>query len=139
MSMKYFICFLFLTIFFPRENLFAQKIAVKKDTVTATIESDGTIYSVVKTIVGYIKLDNSIENSGHFIIGYLMPNGDILNDSNVLVGYMEADGTVRNSKQVKLGTILDDGTVLDAKNRTICTAKGIKKEWLAVVCFFFEE
>ena len=139
MHIKLFFYFLFVAISYPSGNFHAQKIEVKKDSATAHIESDGTIYSTVKTIVGYINVDNTIENSGHFVIGYLMPNGNVLNESKILVGYIEADGTVKNEENVKLGKVLDDGTVLDKKNRTIYTAPEIKKEWLAVVCFFFEE
>jgi hypothetical protein len=139
MRFKIVICFLLSVFIFGAANLHAQKIEIKKDSLKNYIESDGTIYNAVKSVIGYIKIDNSIENSGHFVIGHLLPNGDILNDSNKLVGYIEADGTVKNARGIKLGAILDDGTIEDNKHKTLDTAPGIRKEWLAVVYFFFAE
>jgi hypothetical protein len=138
MKLRIFICVLFISLFVTG-NLCAQKIQVKKDSATAYVESDGTIYSAVKSVIGYFKIDNTIQNSGHFVIGYLLPSGDILDDSTKLIGYIEKDGTVRNGDGAKLGQVLDDGTVIDNKNRTLVKAPEIKREWLAVVYFFFEE
>jgi hypothetical protein len=53
------------------------------------------------------------------------------------VGYVKADGTVQNSSYSAIGYIKKDGTVQNRNYSTIGYASGVKKEWAAVVFFFF--
>ncbi|MGE8513186.1 MAG: 5-fold beta-flower protein, partial [Chryseobacterium culicis] len=54
------------------------------------------------------------------------------------VGYVKKDGTVENSSHSTIGYIKDDGTVENSNHSTIGYARGIKKEWAAIVYFFFK-
>ncbi|MDD2475505.1 MAG: hypothetical protein PHI32_06310 [Dysgonamonadaceae bacterium] len=50
---------------------------------------------------------------------------------------MKENGTVQNSSYATLGYIKDDGRVQNSGYSTIGYARGVKKEWAAVVFFFF--
>ncbi|WP_410672533.1 5-fold beta-flower protein [Chryseobacterium rhizoplanae] len=64
--------------------------------------------------------------------------GTIENQNRSTVGYVKKDGTVESGSRTTLGYIKDDGTVENSSRSTIGYAKGIKKEWAAVVYFFFK-
>ena len=80
----------------------------------------------------------TIESGSRSTIGYIKSDGTIENSSRSTVGYVKSDGTVENSSRSTLGYIKDDGTVENSSRSTIGYAKGIKKEWVAVVYFFFK-
>jgi hypothetical protein len=54
------------------------------------------------------------------------------------VGYVKSDGTVENSSHSTIGYVKDNGTVENSSHSTIGHASGVKKEWAAVVFFFFK-
>ena len=79
----------------------------------------------------------TIENSSHSTTGYIKSDGTIQNSSYSTVGYVKSDGTVQNSSYSTIGYVKEDGTVQNSSYSTIGYAKGVKKEWAAVVYFFF--
>ncbi|PKF73854.1 5-fold beta-flower protein [Chryseobacterium sp. PMSZPI] len=79
-----------------------------------------------------------IESGSHNTNGYIKSDGTIESSSHSTVGYVKKDGTIENSSHSTLGYIKDDGTVENSSHSTIGYAKGIKKEWAAVVYFFFK-
>ena len=54
------------------------------------------------------------------------------------MGYVKKNGTVQDSSYRTLGYIKDNGTVQNSNYSTLGYAKGVKKEWAAVVFFFFK-
>ena len=62
----------------------------------------------------------------------------ITNSSYSTTGYIKSDGTIQNSSYSTIGHIKDDGTVQNSSYSTIGHASGVKKEWAAVVFFFFK-
>lgn len=69
--------------------------------------------------------------------GKVKRDGTIKNKSVSTVGYVKKDGTVENSSHSTLGYIKNNGTVENSSHGTVGYASGIKKEWAAVVFFFF--
>jgi len=61
----------------------------------------------------------------------------IENSSGSTVGKVTSDGTVENSSGSTIGKITDDGSVENSSGSTIGRASGVRKEWAAVVFFFF--
>lgn len=80
----------------------------------------------------------SITNSSHSTTGYIKSDGTIENSSHSTVGYVKSDGTVENSSHSTIGYVKSDGTVENSSHSTIGHASGVKKEWAAVVFFFFD-
>lgn len=78
-----------------------------------------------------------LENSSHSTIGYIKDDGTIENSSHSTVGYFKKDGTVENSSHSTIGYVKNDGTVENSSHSTIGYASGVKREWVAVVYFFF--
>ena len=56
----------------------------------------------------------------------------------ISVAYVKKDGTIQNSSYSTLGYVKDDGTVQNSSYSTLGYAKNVKKEWAAVVFFFFK-
>ena len=80
----------------------------------------------------------TIENSSYSTTGYIKPDGTIQNSSYSTVGYFKKDGTVQNSSYSTIGYVKEDGTVQNSSYSTIGYAKDVKREWAAVVFFFFK-
>ena len=70
--------------------------------------------------------------------GSQQSNGIIRNRSNTQIGRIDADGVVRNSSNTQIGKIEADGVLRNSSNAQIGSAKGIRREWAAVVFFFFD-
>ena len=79
----------------------------------------------------------TIQNNNYGTKGYIKPDGTIQNSSYSTVGYFKPDGRVQNSSYATIGYIKEDGTVQNSNYSTLGYAKGVKKEWAAVVFFFF--
>lgn len=62
----------------------------------------------------------TIRSSSYSTIGSILDEGTVRNSSHSIVGYIQKDGTIRNSSHSIIGY-----------------AKGVKKEWAAVLFFFF--
>ncbi len=84
-----------------------------------------------------IKKDGTIRNSSYSTIGYLDDDGRVKNASYSTVGYIKKDGTVQNSSYSTIGYVKEDGTVQNSSRSTIGHASGIRREWAAIVFFFF--
>jgi hypothetical protein len=119
-------------------NVKAQTIESSSHSTTGYVKSDGTIENSSHSTKGYIKNDGTIENSSHSTIGYIKSDGTIENSSHSTVGYVKSDGTVENSSHSTIGYVKSDGTVENSSHSTIGHANGTKKEWAAVVFFFFK-
>jgi len=119
-------------------NLGAQTIQNGSYSTTGHIKADGTIQNSSYSTVGHIKSDGTIQNASYSTIGHIKSDGTIQNSSYSTVGYVKKDGTVQNSSYSTIGHIKDDGTVQNSSYSTIGHASGIKKEWVAVVFFFFK-
>lgn len=116
----------------------SQTIQSKNYGTTGYIKSNGTIQNSRYKTVGYIKNNGTIQNSSYRTIGYIKSNGTIQNSSYSTVGYVKKNGTVQDSSYRTLGYIKDNGTVQNSNYSTLGYAKGVKKEWAAVVFFFFK-
>jgi hypothetical protein len=115
-----------------------QKITNGSYNTTGHIKSDGTIQNSSYSTKGHIKSDGTIQNASYSTIGHIKSDGTIQDGSYRTVGYVKKDGTVQNSSYSTIGHIKDDGTVQNSSYSTIGHAKGVKKEWAAVVFFFFK-
>lgn len=60
------------------------------------------------------------------------------NASYSTVGYIKEDGRVQNGSYSTIGYVKKDGTVQNGSYSTIGHASGVKKEWAAIVFFFFD-
>jgi len=127
------IFFLLLPVF-----LSAQTIQSAGYNTTGYIKPDGTIQNRSYSTVGYIKSNGTIQNASYSTIGYIKSDGTIQNSSYSVVGYVKKDGTVQNSSYSTVGFVKEDGTVQDKSYATLGYARGVKKEWAAVVFFFFK-
>lgn len=134
MKKTLFTCFLLLNL----SILNAQTIESGNRSTTGYIKTDGTIENSSRSTVGYIRSDGTIEDKSRSTIGYIKSDGTIENKSRSTVGYVKKDGTIENSSRSTIGYIKDDGTVENSSRSTIGYAKGIRKEWAAVVYFFFK-
>ena len=101
------------------------------------VKANGTIQNSSYATVGYIKSNGTIQDKSYATIGYIKNNGTIQEKSYRTVGYVKKNGTVQSSNYSTLGYIKDDGTVQNSSYTTIGYARGVKKEWAAVVFFFF--
>ena len=117
---------------------YSQSITNGSYSTTGYIKSDGTIQNSSYSTKGHIKSDGTIQNASYSTIGHIKSDGTIQNSSYSTVGYVKDDGTVQNSSYSTIGHIKDDGTVQNASYSTIGHAAGVKKEWAAVVYFFFK-
>lgn len=79
----------------------------------------------------------TIENGSHSTTGYVKSDGTIENSSHSTKGYIKSDGTIENSSHSTIGYVKSDGTVENASHSTIGHAGNVKREWAAVVFFFF--
>ena len=71
-------------------------------------------------------------------VAFLSNAQTIQNGSYSTTGYIKPDGTIQNSSYSTVGYIKKDGTIQNSSYSTIGYAKGIDKEWAAVVFFFFK-
>ena len=53
-------------------------------------------------------------------------------------GYVKADGTIEDSSHSTKGYLKKDGTIESASHSTIGYARGVPREWAALVFFFFK-
>jgi len=129
-----------LTWLFLLTICFAEAQTIKSSTYSTRgyIKSDGTIQNSHYITVGYIKSDGTIQNAGYTQIGKITSNGAIQDAHYSTIGYIDAKGTVKNSHYSEIGRIDDNGTVYNAHLAGIGYAQGVKKEWAAVVFFFFD-
>lgn len=73
------------------------------------------------------------------VTGMMLTNAQTIESgSRNTLGYINNDGTIESSSHSTIGYIRSDGTVENASRSTIGYARGIKKEWAAVVYFFFK-
>jgi hypothetical protein len=79
----------------------------------------------------------TIQAGNYSTTGYIKPDGTIQNSSYSTVGYIKPDGRIQNRSYSTIGYVKDDGTVQNSSYSTIGYARGVKKEWAAVVFFFF--
>lgn len=119
-------------------NTGAQTIQNSSYSTTGYVKSDGTIQNSSYSTVGHIKEDGTIQDASYRTIGHIKSDGTIQNDSYSTVGHVKEDGTVQNSSYSTIGHIKEDGTVQNSSYSTIGHASGVKKEWIAVVFFFFK-
>ena len=128
--------FLLTILFFLAIVANGQTIQSSNYSTKGYIRSDGTIQNSSYKTVGYIRNDK-IQDSSYRTIGYIR-NGTIQDSSYRTVGYVKDNGTVQNSSYRTLGYIKDNGTVQNSSYSTLGYARGVKKEWAAVVFFFFK-
>jgi hypothetical protein len=115
-----------------------QTITNSSYSTTGHIKSDGTIQNSSYSTKGHIKSDGTITDASYKTIGHIKSDGTIQDASYRTVGHVKDDGTVQNASYSTIGHIKDDGTVQNASYSTIGHASGVKKEWAAVVFFFFK-
>jgi hypothetical protein len=130
---------------YNKENMsiFKKKIIMKKILAIAFLGlglglTAQTIESSSHSTTGYVKSDGTIENSSHSTKGYIKNDGTIENSSHSTIGYIKSDGTIENSSHSTVGYVKKDGTVENSSHSTIGHADGVKREWAAVVFFFFK-
>lgn len=58
--------------------------------------------------------------------------------SHSTTGYIRPDGTIGNSSHSTRVCIRNDGRLEDASHETIGYARQVKKEWAALLYFFFK-
>ena len=97
-----------------------------------------TLLSLLALLVVSLAGAQTIESSNRGTAGYIKSDGTIENSSHATVGYIKSDGTIENSSHSTIGYIKSDGTVENSSHSTIGYARGVKKEWAAVVYFFFK-
>ncbi|NIG56532.1 5-fold beta-flower protein [Chitinophaga sp. Cy-1792] len=115
----------------------AQTIKSHDYTSRYSVNSDGVIRNSGGSTAGYIKSDGRVENAGHETIGYV--KGDRVTDKGYsTIGYIKSDGKIQNSGYETLGYIKADGKVLDRNYSTLGYASGVKREWAALIFFFFD-
>lgn len=106
----------------------------RNGSVFAKIEANGDI-RIRGRVVGKFESNGNIRIKGK-VVGKIEANGDIRIRGRI-VGKVEKNGDVRMSGRV-VGKIESNGDVRKA-GRVIGSAKGVKKEWAAVVFFFLDE
>ena len=130
--------FLFILLFAFPALTYAQRIQSGNYSTTGYVKSDGTIQNRNYSTVGYIKPDGRIQNRNYSTIGYIKSDGTIQNNNYSTVGYVKSDGRVQDRNYSTLGYVKDDGRVQNQNYQTLGYARGVRKEWAAVVFFFFE-
>jgi len=115
----------------------AQAIESSSHCVAGWVEKDGTIKNSTTAIVGYFKSD-TIETSSHGILGFMKPDGTIEDENHKVVGYLMPSGNIDNKDHLTVGYINKECTVENGAHSIIGYAKGVKKEWIAVVFFFIK-
>lgn len=115
----------------------AQKIQSHNYGTQRYIRTDGTIQNSSYKTVGRIRSNGTIQDSRYKTIGYIR-NGKIQDNTYKTVGYVHENGRVQDVSYQTLGYIKDNGTVQNSSYSTIGYARGVNKEWAAVVFFFFK-
>ncbi len=128
---------LFIILFSFPALAYAQRIQSGNYSTTGYVKSDGTIQNRNYSTVGYIKPDGRIQNRNYSTIGYIKSDGTIQNHHYATVGYVKSDGRVQDRYYSTLGYVKDDGCVQNQNYQTLGYARGVRKEWAAVVFFFF--
>ena len=121
---------LFLT--FVLGSSMAQQVLVKGKAV-AEVKTNGDV-SINDKFVGIFDKNGDVYKNGQRV-GQIRPNGEFwVNGSKA--GKFEADGNVYKSNAV-VGKVEFPGEVYDAEKKKIASGKGIKREWLAGLFFFY--
>lgn len=114
----------------------AQKIQSSSYSTMYYINSDGRIQDNNYRTLGYIK-DDKIQDNSYKTIGYIR-DGKVQDNSYRTVGYIDKNGKVQDNSYRTLGYIDSNGKVQDNSYKTLGYASGVKREWVAVVFFFFQ-
>ena len=110
----------------------AQQVLVKGKAV-AEVKNNGDV-SINGKFVGIFDKNGDVYKKGERV-GQIRPNGEFwVNGSKS--GKFEADGTVYKSNAV-VGKVEFPGEVFDVEKKKIASGKGIKREWLAGLFFFY--
>jgi hypothetical protein len=114
----------------------AQDLRGKTNALIGRIQSDGVVRNSSNAQIGKIDANGAIRDRRNAQIGKIDSDGIIRDRSNAQIGKVDSNGVVRDRSNAQIGKIDADGVVRDRSNAQIGSAKGIKREWAAVVFFF---
>lgn len=111
----------------------AQQVLMKGLAV-AEIKPSGDVYIAEKSVGFFDTKTGDVYKKGE-LVGQIRKNGEFWR-GGFRAGYFDFDGSVYSSTKAKLGKVEMNGDIFD-KDEKIASGKGIKREWLVGVFFFY--
>lgn len=129
--MKNSVLFILFTLFITGA-ISAQTVTLNGKSV-AEIKTNGDVYVHGKFLGLFDKSGDVYKKSE--MIGRIKPNGEFWTGGS-RSGKIEADGSVYRGN-AKVGKVEYSGEIYNAENKKIGSGRGVKREWLAALVFFY--